>query len=349
MPSTAAEPSAALRDLRSRRGLSVAALATRAGIPAPTIRAWESGRRRPSANALLRVAEVLAVDPREILPTPAWRLGRLSEEISDDEEQTWSPSKLGDWLRCPAYFRFRHVDQLPAVTDTVESVLGRAVHRAAEIALRAISPNAAASDAGAPLESPGAAMAAEIQAGLDEMAGASAASGPDEEEVGAAPPDPTALIDEAAALHGLWQAEVLPRIGRPIAIEVRTEIRVAGVRMTVIPDVIAEGWVRDLKTTRRKPAQADLDENLQATAESLAYRELTGETERGVAFDYLVRTKKPYALTLETSRGPKDHDRLARIVAAAADSVAAGRYWPNPQNKFGCARCPYREICRDAY
>ncbi|MDI3297569.1 MAG: PD-(D/E)XK nuclease family protein [Bacillota bacterium] len=339
MAVTATEPSA-LRSLRERRGLTAAELARRAGVSVASLRAWEAGHRSPSAGALLRLAEALAVDPREILPTPSWRLGRLSEEMSDDPAETWSPSKLSDWLRCPAFFKFRHIDRLPTVPNTVETAIGRAVHKAAEAALLALAPDAAPEGAAAP-EKPEAAIASEIALAVTE--------GVEPDEDGGEP-DPAAMRDEAKALHALWQAEIAPKLGKPVAVEQRVEVEIAGVRLTVIPDMITDdGWVRDLKTTRRKPSQADVDENLQATAESLAYRELLGEAEEGVAFDFIVRTRKPYAMTLETTRGPRDHDRLARIVAAAAESVASGRYWPNPANRFGCASCPYRDVCRETF
>ena len=50
-------PSAIVKDLRARLGLSQAQFASRFAVPIGTVRDWENGRRKPegSALALLRV------------------------------------------------------------------------------------------------------------------------------------------------------------------------------------------------------------------------------------------------------------------------------------------------------
>ena len=50
-----------LRSLREAAGLSRAALARRAGVPAGTLRNWEADRGMPGLPALLRLAEALGV------------------------------------------------------------------------------------------------------------------------------------------------------------------------------------------------------------------------------------------------------------------------------------------------
>ncbi|MBT2135768.1 helix-turn-helix domain-containing protein [Croceibacterium sp. LX-88] len=57
-----------LLDLRRRRGLSRTALAERAGLSAPSLWAWETGRVSPRRKNLLALARALDVSERELLP-----------------------------------------------------------------------------------------------------------------------------------------------------------------------------------------------------------------------------------------------------------------------------------------
>lgn len=57
-----------LLDLRRRRGLSRSALAERAGLSAPSLWAWETGRVSPRRKNLLALARALDVSERELLP-----------------------------------------------------------------------------------------------------------------------------------------------------------------------------------------------------------------------------------------------------------------------------------------
>ena len=50
-----------LRRLREDAGLSRAELARRAGVPASTLRQWESDRGMPDLAALVRLAQALGV------------------------------------------------------------------------------------------------------------------------------------------------------------------------------------------------------------------------------------------------------------------------------------------------
>lgn len=323
-----------LRARMREKGLTATSLAARSGIKRETLRAYLKGRRLPGATNLLALAEALECDPRELLPTASTLLGDFSRRASDPATQTWSISKIRDYLRCPAYFWFRHVAGTPAEEPaTPEQVIGQAVHAAVEQALRA--------KMGQPATDPEAAL-------RDALARETAYLAPDP-ETGELPPV-EGLESEARSLLDLYLREVAPGI-RPVAVEQRVEVRLAGVPFTVVLDVATEdGWVRDLKTTGRRPAEAELADNLQATACSLGYRQLFGRAEEGIAFDYLIRRKRgPEALTLTAKRGPKDHARLERVVEGVVSAVSRGAFYPNPDNRFGCARCPFREMCLETF
>lgn len=64
-----------LADMRSRSGLSQAALARRSGIPRTAINAYERGRRVPSTLTLLRLAEACGMTLASV-PRPTVDLER---------------------------------------------------------------------------------------------------------------------------------------------------------------------------------------------------------------------------------------------------------------------------------
>jgi transcriptional regulator with XRE-family HTH domain len=92
-----------LRALREAAGLSRAALARRAGVPASTLGNWEGDRGMPGLPALVRLAAALGVpverfaegveDPAERdadpgpTPTKKGRAGRLSEAQEKPRER----------------------------------------------------------------------------------------------------------------------------------------------------------------------------------------------------------------------------------------------------------------------
>jgi transcriptional regulator with XRE-family HTH domain len=68
-----------LRALRSKAGLSLAALARRAGVPAGTLRHWEGDRGFPGLAACLRLARALGA--------PVERLAQGVEDPAGDEPE----------------------------------------------------------------------------------------------------------------------------------------------------------------------------------------------------------------------------------------------------------------------
>ena len=57
----------ALRDTRVRKGLSMSAVAERAGLSQQMVSYVERQMRMPTLDTLLRMSEALAIDPSELL------------------------------------------------------------------------------------------------------------------------------------------------------------------------------------------------------------------------------------------------------------------------------------------
>ena len=62
-----ADMDAIVRELRERAGLSQSQLASRSGVAQPNIAAYESGRRKPSAEMVERLRSAMRPLPREAL------------------------------------------------------------------------------------------------------------------------------------------------------------------------------------------------------------------------------------------------------------------------------------------
>ena len=331
-----ADFAARLRGTMAQEHLSVRQLAAATGISAASIRRYMRGTE-PRGRHLIALTDALGMDPHVLLGTPDALLGEFAQEASHDTEPNWSPSRIQDYLRCPALYWFRHVAPSEKEPASPEAALGHAVHRAIEVLYQGAPLAQAAQQI--PLD-----LAAELEGTRPPLNG-------DEE-----PPDPEALAEEGRAMLALYAREVAARVN-PVVVEQRVEVRAGDATLTVVVDVIsADGMVRDTKTTKRKPSVGDLDSNLQATALSMAYRELLGEPERGIAFDYLIRRgpdrhgpRPPEYLELTTARNGADYDRFKRIVEGVMQAAARGNFYPNPVNKFGCRGCSFRERCNEVF
>jgi transcriptional regulator with XRE-family HTH domain len=85
-----------LRALRDEAGLSRAALARRAGVPASTLRHWEGDRGFPALAACLRLAGALGVPVErfaEGVEDPAEDEPELGQETSQQVRQGKTPRR----------------------------------------------------------------------------------------------------------------------------------------------------------------------------------------------------------------------------------------------------------------
>lgn len=104
------------------------------------------------------------------------------------------------------------------------------------------------------------------------------------------------------------------------------------------------GTIRDTKTKKRRPAQNEVDDSLQLTAYWEAFRQITGERPKAVAWDVLVRNKVPIADTFISDRAEQDVARLTKIAIATLEAADKGHIWPNWGTQ-GCAWCAFRDRC----
>lgn len=156
-----------------------------------------------------------------------------------------------------------------------------------------------------------------------------------------------AMTTDIAEAFAVFDAEIASRV-RPLApewVERWVDYTIAGVPFIGKIDLVDDQLtVRDNKTKSRRPSQQDANDSIQLTAYWEAVRQIIGEAPKAVAWDVLVRNKKPAAETYISDRQPRDVARLERIVLTGFEGADKGYIIPNWGGLY-CAVCPFRERC----
>ena len=241
--------------------------------------------------------------------------------------QHLSVSQLKLYLLCPLRYFYRYIAKLPAPLSS-ELTLGRSVHAALEtnftqkIVTQHDLPLPHVTDAFSDAWEQDVKTTAFEE---DERAGQ--------------------VKDEGIAIVGKYHSEISPTI-QPVAVETPFELTFENVPYTFQGrvDLVETGAIiRDHKVTRRAPTPAQVDQDLQLTAYSLAHRLQQGTPETRLQLDVMVRTKKPKVLHLPTTRQPADHTRFLKLLGYVAKGIQAELFYPTPN--FTCPSCPYRRHC----
>ncbi|PSR31641.1 MAG: hypothetical protein C7B46_16520 [Sulfobacillus benefaciens] len=239
-------------------------------------------------------------------------------DLPDLPVGNWSPTRLTDWLLCPAKGAWSTgvFDVPPDFQWPINerATVGKAVHQYAENRLDGADVNTA------------------LMGVADKNTGM----------------DPELWLPFVEA----WDASIHPTIGMPLAIERRLEVTLKGHRITAVIDVVdAHGTIRDLKTTQRLPnPTAIARESVQAPIYVAAWRETTGEM-ASFALDYLAQHKSGIEYTqMPIPVTETDIDRVTRQLDYAADFAARPeRITPNPVNKYGCTSCTFLALCHEKF
>jgi hypothetical protein len=110
-----------------------------------------------------------------------------------------------------------------------------------------------------------------------------------------------------------------------------------------------DSTLRDSKTAKRKPTSTKVDNSVQVSGYHFALKVLDGQHPKSIKFDYLIKTKKPYAITLETKRTQEDDQIFLRRFEAACKQIEAECWTPCDPDHWMCNskwcgyyyKCPY--------
>ncbi len=117
-----------------------------------------------------------------------------------------------------------------------------------------------------------------------------------------------------------------------------------GIPLEGIIDLIEKGGVvTEFKTSSRTMDPESLNDFLQLTAYSYAYRLLFSKDPKTLKVINFVKTKTPKMVVIETSREQKDYDRFFYITKEVIRGIESGIFIP--KQSFMCKECEYRELC----
>jgi len=161
--------------------------------------------------------------------------------------------------------------------------------------------------------------------------------------------DAGGVKDTGILLTELHHKEVSPLI-QPMWVEQPVQFDLNGITYSGQIDIVDEMFrVRDTKTTGSKPRPESYLFGM--TGYAIAARQAAGErhVERDVVLDYLVATKNPYYLQVN-SGGPISDDqirRFANTVEKVAEGIQEGTFTPNGlQGRGVCeSMCGYKDMC----
>lgn len=170
---------------------------------------------------------------------------------------------------------------------------------------------------------------------------------------------PEKLKDSGAGALRAYHRDVRPEMAAPVDAEREARVVVESSEQAEIPEIefvayldveTEDGLVIDRKVTGRKWSQEKADSDDQAAA-YMAMRRAEGNPAEGFAFDTMVRTQKPYAERLATSRTDEELDFFLAKITGAAEEIAwrieTERWDYAPEGAWYCGEssCGYWDSC----
>lgn len=160
-------------------------------------------------------------------------------------------------------------------------------------------------------------------------------------------PEAKALFASRRTLR-VYIDDVAVNIEPKIQPEVAIEATINGIAYSGHIDVADED-VHDIKIKVAKPRYTD-DYAFAMTGYGILYRVLTGEVERDVILDFMVRLKRdrPYHFPINNG-GPIDDEDIAHfatILTRVADDITKARFEPRGLENGHCRYCPVTAHCQ---
>lgn len=243
------------------------------------------------------------------------------------EQRHLSVSQVKTYLICPLKYFYRYIQRLPA-PKSPELSLGIAVHSALAVNFTQKIRSGEDLPLSVVTDAFSDAWKAEVPE-IDFRAGEKSGK----------------IQDEGIRIVGNFHATVAPTV-QPKEVEERFELAFENVPYTFVgrKDLVdINDRIRDYKVTKRAPTPAQVAQDIQLTAYSLAHRLTHPGPESGLQLDVMVRTKQPKVLHLPATRTPKDHARFLKLLGHVAKGIQAALFYPNPN--FTCPSCPFRKQC----
>ena len=157
-----------------------------------------------------------------------------------------------------------------------------------------------------------------------------------------------AAVDQAVALSVLHHDELAPII-EPVQVERFFRLELQGYPMDLVGriDIEEAETIRDTKTSAKSPQMDEAHMSDQLTIYALGKKVETRIMPKKLYMDYLIKTKVPKTLTLETERTDADFNRIFRLIERGIEVIDKGAFTPNPSGWWCSDRwCGfYESVC----
>ncbi|MHC4181025.1 MAG: RecB family exonuclease [Planctomycetota bacterium] len=159
-------------------------------------------------------------------------------------------------------------------------------------------------------------------------------------------------VDTSISLAELHHTEAAPKI-EPTHVQREWALEVRGIPYPLVGVIdIQEGTkaVRDTKTSKKSPPKDAADKSSQLSAYALACKVRDGVMPEMLALDYLVATKTPKLVVLETKREMEQLRPFRNRLFNAVEVIQAGVFIPASPDAWCCSErwCGYWNTCRYA-
>lgn len=226
-------------------------------------------------------------------------------------------SSLSDYLLCPLKYFYRKIAQITPEFTAAELCYGKGIHASLEAHFNAVKEGKSHSEGYL------------IKLFRDTFQVSNVRyNGQNLDE----------LTDEAAQL--LQQAIGID-VGEVLGVEQPIEVQVADFKIIGYMDLVTmlngETTIWDWKTSKKRPSQGDIDNNLQFSTYNLAYPHSAFKV---VA---LLKQKKPSVEVYDTRREFFQRKRTIKTYVAVKSCIEAGHWYP--KESWACGSCPYQTQC----
>ena len=146
-----------------------------------------------------------------------------------------------------------------------------------------------------------------------------------------------------------WPVEPILDAGIPFQIPLvdRATGEVLDVPLRGVIDLIqAGGTLVEFKTSQRRWSMADIPNNIQLTAYSMAYELLYGRPAKDLKLVNLVKTRTPLIEEHVTGRDQTDYTQLFHLAKEVLKGIRNDIFFPNP-GCWLCRDCEYDQDCRE--
>lgn len=156
-------------------------------------------------------------------------------------------------------------------------------------------------------------------------------------------------IDTSVNLSVLHHEEAAPVI-EPTAVERFWRLEIEGLPVELSGYIdIQEGAraVRDTKTSKKSPPSDEADRSFQLSTYAMAVDALDGAIPEKVCLDYLIHTKEPKLVQLESKRTRPDFAHVLRRIENASLAIEKGVFTPAPMDSWWCSArfCGFWHSC----